>query len=1071
MAADQEPEAASMRAAFRSLDWSRTPLGPRADWPAALRTTVEIMLASRFAMCAAWGPELTFLYNDAYAEMLGARHPDALGRPMRTVWPELWDQLTPLIEAAMADRPVLERDRYFRMTRNGVPEDTWWSFSYSALRDDDGAVAGFLDVALDVTDKVRNELRLAAESEQLRASETRFRALVGARADAIYRMSPDWSELLSLDGAGFLADARRPAADWVATYIPAEDQAVVRAQFDAAVAARAPFELEHRFRHVDGSIGWIQSRAVPILDAAGAIVEWFGSAVDVTRDHESRAALASSREQLELATRAAQLGRFDYWPQRDLLEWDDRCRALFGLSPGTTVSYAGSFVAGLHPDDREQAVAAVAAALAPDSSRRFDTEYRTIGIEDGIERHVHAQGLAFFERGVAVRLIGMVRDVTADRRGDAALRQTEERLRLAVRATNDAIWDWDLVCDHVLWNEALTTGYGHRPVDLRTDGAWWLERVHPDDRARIHADIHAVIAGSGSDWGAEYRFQRGDGGYADVRDRGYVIRDAAGRAVRMIGAMLDQTERKEVERSLERTKEGLEVAVAERTRERDQMWRITPDLLCVAGIDGRVRETNPAWTEVLGWQASEMAGRSFLDFVHPDDQAATVAALAAMRAGESVFGFENRYRARDGQYRWFSWNAVPRDALIYAVVRDVTAAHAQAEALAKAEEQLRQSQKMEAVGQLTGGIAHDFNNMLTGVIGSLELLRRYVAEGRSDRVDRYIDAATSSAQRAAGLTQRLLAFSRRQSLDVQAVDVNRVVLGVEELLRRTLGEHIALTLGLDPAVWHATTDANQLESALLNLAINARDAMPAGGTLTIATAAATLDAAAGAGMAEFAPGDYVAVSVSDTGTGMAAEVIAKAFDPFFTTKPIGQGTGLGLSMIYGFARQTGGHARIASTLGEGSTVTLYLPRAREAARPSTEPRAIGVRARAGEQVMVVEDDPAVRMLVVDVLEGLGYGVLQAVDGQEAVALLERRPPIALLVSDVGLPGLNGRQVAARARAQMPELKVLFVTGYAEEALVRSGFLDPGMDMIAKPFDIDALAAKIASMLGHHPVDA
>ncbi|UAK26740.1 response regulator [Sphingomonas nostoxanthinifaciens] len=372
---------------------------------------------------------------------------------------------------------------------------------------------------------------------------------------------------------------------------------------------------------------------------------------------------------------------------------------------------------------------------------------------------------------------------------------------------------------------------------------------------------------------------------------------------------------------------------------------------------------------------------------------------------------------------------------------------------------------MEAVGQLTGGIAHDFNNMLTGVIGSLELLKRHVAEGRHDRVDRYIDAASTSALRAAGLTQRLLAFSRRQSLDVGPVDVNLLVVGMEELLARTLGDHVELEVHLHADTWAARTDQNQLESALLNLAINARDAMPDGGRLTIETANTRLDASFTATVRDLAPGDYVVIGVSDTGTGMTPGVIDKAFDPFFTTKPIGAGTGLGLSMIYGFTKQSGGHVQIYSEVGRGTTVKLYLPRIMRAPDAAAPRERTSIPATPGEQVLLVEDDPAVRMLVRDVLAELGYGVEEAGDADAAIPQLRAMPRIDLLVTDVGLPGMNGRQLAEVARDLRPGLKVLFITGYAERAAVRADFLAEGMDMITKPFVIDVLSKKIRAMIG------
>jgi CheY-like chemotaxis protein len=373
---------------------------------------------------------------------------------------------------------------------------------------------------------------------------------------------------------------------------------------------------------------------------------------------------------------------------------------------------------------------------------------------------------------------------------------------------------------------------------------------------------------------------------------------------------------------------------------------------------------------------------------------------------------------------------------------------------------------MEAVGQLTGGIAHDFNNMLTGIIGSLDLMQRYIAAGRSDEIGRFTDAAVSSAHRAAALTHRLLAFSRRQSLDRRPLDPNQLVASLEELFRRTKGAHISLKVQLGHDIWPVNTDASQLENALLNLVINARDAMPDGGELLIETANSYLDGTDITTLEPVKAGDYVMLGVCDNGTGMAPKILAKAFDPFFTTKPIGQGTGLGLSMIYGFAQQSGGHVTIQSAPGQGTCVRLYLPRLHGTSLESDLPASLGEApvALAGEAVVVVEDDPAVRMLVVNVLDELGYTAHQAGDARAALPLLESDLRVDLLVTDVGLPGMNGRQLAEIARQHRPGLKVLFMTGYAEKAAERQGFLEDGMDMVAKPFSIDLLATKIRSMI-------
>ncbi|BBP59529.1 response regulator [Pseudomonas sp. St316] len=381
------------------------------------------------------------------------------------------------------------------------------------------------------------------------------------------------------------------------------------------------------------------------------------------------------------------------------------------------------------------------------------------------------------------------------------------------------------------------------------------------------------------------------------------------------------------------------------------------------------------------------------------------------------------------------------------------------------EEALRQSQKMEAVGQLTGGIAHDFNNMLTGIIGSLELLRRRLARGRTEDLDSLIDLGVTSANRAAGLTHRLLAFSRRQSLDSKAVQMNTLVLSMGELLQRSLNESIRLDMRLDEQLWVAEADPNQLESALLNLVLNARDAMPNGGNLLVQTYNRHLPPDFTDAYTNLEPGDYVVLSVQDSGCGMPESIIGRAFDPFFTTKPIGQGTGLGLSMIYGFSKQSRGHVTIDSEVDKGTTVNLYLPRFRGEEIPEpqvTTPHA--PYAQEGETVLIVEDDPAVRALVSAVLSELGYAFVEAAEANSAVPILQSGQRIDLLISDVGLPGMNGRQLAEIGRQIRPDLRVLFITGYAEHAAVRGGFLDPGMQMITKPFTFDLLTAKVREMI-------
>jgi PAS domain S-box-containing protein len=505
--------------------------------------------------------------------------------------------------------------------------------------------------------------------------------------------------------------------------------------------------------------------------------------------------------------------------------------------------------------------------------------------------------------------------------------------------------------------------------------------------------------------------------------------------------------------------EAAEALAASRV-ERDRIWNSTNDLMGMAGTDGFLKSVNPAWPRLLGYDEEELLSRSFFDFIDPGDHGDIADAFTRLGAGRPLSDFENRLVHKDGSRSLISWSAEPFGDVFYIVGRNVTEQRA-------VEEALRQSQKMEAVGQLTGGIAHDFNNLLQGITGSLDLIQKRVSQGRTGELERFISGAMTAANRAAALTHRLLAFSRRQPLDPRPVRANPLVASMEDLLRRTLGERIQLELVLAGGLWLTLCDANQLENAILNLAINARDAMPDGGKLTIETCNAHLDSTYAARQRDVRPGQYICICVTDTGTGMSPETIARAFEPFFTTKPMGQGTGLGLSMIYGFARQSEGYARIYSELGKGTTFKLYLPRhLSDAEADEPAPELTGAHAaNDGETVLVVEDESVVRGLIVEVLRDLGYHALEAADGPAGLELLRSSRRIDLLVTDIGLPGLNGREVADAGRELRPDLKVLFMTGYAENATLASGFLAPGMLMITKPFAMEALATRIRDIIG------
>jgi PAS domain S-box-containing protein len=500
---------------------------------------------------------------------------------------------------------------------------------------------------------------------------------------------------------------------------------------------------------------------------------------------------------------------------------------------------------------------------------------------------------------------------------------------------------------------------------------------------------------------------------------------------------------------------------------------VTDYAIFMLSPEGYVTNWNAGAERIKGYTAAEIVGQHFSRFYTPEDAEADMPARTldtARREGRCEA--EGWRRRKDGSRFWAS---VVVDAIhdegeligFAKITRDLSERREAQKQLEAAREQLFQAQKMEAIGQLTGGLAHDFNNLLAGIVGCLELLRTRLAQGRIGELERYITAAQGASSRAAALTHRLLAFARRQTLDPRPTDANKLVADMEELVQRTVGPAIQVETAQAIGLWPTLCDPNQLENAILNLCINARDAMPEGGRLTIETANMWLDARA-ARERDMQPGQYVAICVSDTGVGMSSEVKARAFDPFFTTKPTGQGTGLGLSMIYGFTQQSGGQVRIYSEEGEGTTVRIYLPRHQGEADEEQEQTMLSdaPRAEAGETVLIVDDEPSVRMLVTDVLEELGYAAIEAADGVAGLKLLESDMRIDLLITDVGLPGgVNGRQMADAARRVRPKLRVLFITGYAENASIGNGRLAPGMHMMVKPFGMEMLASRIKAIIG------
>jgi PAS domain S-box-containing protein len=699
--------------------------------------------------------------------------------------------------------------------------------------------------------------------------------------------------------------------------------------------------------------------------------------------------------------------------------------------------------------------------------------------------------------GAPAGFVTLLHDRTALHAAEQALRASEERYRTLFEAIDDGFCVITFLDGphgplsdyiHVEANPGYERHTGIAGIVGRT-----LRGLVPPDDAEAWLELYGGVLRTGT----PIRFER----YFALVDR--TIEVSAVRieppSRRQVSVLFrDITARRKAEDAL-RTSE----AVARTNIERVQLalaagaiigtwhWDLPTDRFTVDEGFARSFGLDPA----LGREGIPLA--QIVATVHPDDRAGLAAAIDEVIARGGAYAHQYRVRRADGRYYWLEANGrvdhgpdgtplrFPGVLLDVDERRSVEAERDRAAAalrslnetleqrvaertaeLMRAEEALRQSQKMEAVGQLTGGLAHDFNNMLAGVVGSLELMQTRMLQGRVGDLDRYIGAAQGAARRAAALTHRLLAFSRRQTLDPKPTDVNRLVEGMMELVRRTVGPAIEIESVGAGGLWPTLVDPSQLENALLNLCLNARDALPDGGRIVIETANRWLDHRS-AQERDLEPGQYVTLCVSDNGTGMTPDVAAKAFDPFFTTKPIGEGTGLGLSMIYGFAKQSGGHVRIYSEFGQGTMVCLYLPRHLGEAEGDTilPDLAHAPRAEQGETVLVVDDEPTVRMLVTEVLEDLGYAAIEAADGASGLKVLESDVRIDMLITDVGLPGgMNGRQMAEAGREHRPDLKVLFITGYAENAALNHGHLGPGMQVMTKPFALEALATRIRGII-------
>ncbi len=645
----------------------------------------------------------------------------------------------------------------------------------------------------------------------------------------------------------------------------------------------------------------------------------------------------------------------------------------------------------------------------------------------------------------------------------ARVMRAEDRLALAQEGTGVGVFELDYENQTAFVSPSLCELLGVPVPDGPLPLDRWLSSLDPDHVEGSRRAIEERIARGELHYEREQRFELPNGGTRWIINRVTLVLRKSGALALARGTAVDITSRKRAELELQELNLTLERQVLERTRERDRTWNNTQDLLLVVTTTGIFEATNPAWGRVLGYRPDELVGHDRLEFIHPDDWPASNEAMLSAVA-HRLQRFENRYRHRDGSYRWISWMASAEGDRIYASGRDVTAEKEAAAHLEVAQAQLRQSQKMEAVGQLTGGVAHDFNNLLQVISGNLQMLDRQLDDRPAPR--RYLNNALAATQRGGKLASQLLAFSRRQPLQPRVIHLGRFVAGMDDLLRQALGGGVTLDVVVAPDLWHSFIDPVQTENALLNLAINARDAMSRTGHLVIEIDNAVVAAGdarervANLDDLDAVPGDYVRVAVRDTGRGMTPDVLAQVFEPFFSTKPPGEGTGLGLSMVHGFVHQSGGHIHVASEVGRGTTVALWLPRI-DAAEEIVDDRTTETPAGGGEVVLVAEDDEGVRGTVVEMLRELGYHVLVANDACEALTVVETGTRIDLLFTDVVMPGpMKSTDLAKAARARQPHLAVLFTSGYTASAIDHHGRLDTDVELLVKPYSREQLARKL-----------
>lgn len=809
-------------------------------------------------------------------------------------------------------------------------------------------------------------------------------------------------------------------------------------EYRRAVEQNVTVEFEEYFPPLNK---WFAVRAYP---SERGLAIYFR---DVTAARNLTAELEKERSRLIAAQAVAKVGSWETDLKTLDVIWSAETYRIFEQSQDQFQPSHPNFLQLVHPEDRAAVDRAFQESLHLDTPQKID---HRIVMADGRIKFVQERWQAIFDSsGKPVRVIGTCQDITEQKQAEEAVRESEERFRLVSKATNDAIWDWDLLTDAHYWNEGFETLFGYDREKLQLTIQAWTSLLHPDDKEAIIADVQRAIDGAAESWAGEYRFMRADGTVAYVLDRGYIIRNPAGKAVRMIGSMTDLTARKQAEETLLLRERAIQ-AVSQGIIISDPSQADNPIIYASQGFE---RMTGYGQADVIGKNCRFMQG--------PDTDRETVRELRTAIAEQRSCTVELLNYRRDGQPFWNELTITPvRDATgqlthFIGMQTDVTERR-------RLEEQYRQAQKMEAVGRLAGGVAHDFNNLLTIISGNCEMVLESPQLDTSER--EAIDLIRDASERAATLTRQLLGFSRQTILQPRLIDPNTVVTQITNLLKRLIGEDVCLSTALDPQVSRVKADPSQLDQVLMNLAVNARDAMPTGGKLTITTSNVLIRSEQAAKYLLSKPGEYVLLAMSDTGVGMTPEVLARIFEPFYTTKEVGHGTGLGLAMVFGIVQQSGGFIHVESQPGAGSTFQIYLP-AVSAELPEQRGTVPKGELSGTETILLVEDEEAVRGLILSSLQRHGYHVLAAQDGPEALRIATaHQGALDLILTDVVMPDLSGPELAKQVHAAYPQAKLLFMSGYTDDAVVRHGLNEAEMAFIQKPFSPENLVQKVRQVL-------